>query len=58
MLPVEMVAAAPLFPMRSHPVSEEQRVLLRDVPWSTYVVLRDSIAALKAYRDELRARAG
>jgi Uma2 family endonuclease len=43
MLPVEMVAAAPLFPMHPSSVSEEQRVLLRDVPWSTYVVLRDSI---------------
>lgn len=38
-----MVAAAPLYPMRTRSADEEQRVLLFDVPWSTYVVLRDSI---------------
>lgn len=38
-----MAAAASLFPQREPSSSEEQRILLRDVPWSTYVVLRDSI---------------
>jgi Uma2 family endonuclease len=38
-----MVAAAPLFPVHAHSADEEQRVLLTGVPWSTYVVLRDSI---------------
>jgi Uma2 family endonuclease len=38
-----MVAVAPLYPVRHPSVGEEQRVLLSDVPWATYVVLRDSI---------------
>jgi Uma2 family endonuclease len=38
-----MVAATPLFPVRAPSVDEEQRVLLHDVPWAAYVVLRDAI---------------
>lgn len=38
-----MVAATPLFPTRSPSAEEEQRIVLRGVPWATYVVLRDSI---------------
>lgn len=38
-----MVAATPLFPVRVPSDDEEQRVLLHDVPWAAYVVLRDSI---------------
>jgi Uma2 family endonuclease len=40
-----MIAVAHTFPLEAEaPVpSGEHRVLLRDVPWSTYVVLRDSV---------------
>jgi len=38
-----MAAATPLFPLHVPAPAEEQRVLLTDVPWSTYVVLRDSL---------------
>lgn len=38
-----MVAAASMFPLMPPSKEEEQRILLTDVPWSTYVVLRDSI---------------
>jgi Uma2 family endonuclease len=38
-----MAAATALFPLHVPSPSEERRVLLYDVPWSTYVVLRDSI---------------
>jgi Uma2 family endonuclease len=38
-----MVAAASLFPVQEASVSEERRILLSNVPWSTYVVLRDSL---------------
>jgi Uma2 family endonuclease len=38
-----MVAAAPLYPLRSPSSSDEQRVLIGNVPWATYVMLRDSI---------------
>lgn len=38
-----MVAAAPLFPVNTRSPEEEQRVLLTDVPWSAYVVLRDAV---------------
>jgi Uma2 family endonuclease len=38
-----MAAAATLFPMHPRTPAEEQRVLLSNVPWSTYVVLRDSV---------------
>lgn len=38
-----MVAAAPLFPVHVRTPSEEQRILLSNVPWATYVVLRDSL---------------
>ncbi|MBL9025428.1 MAG: Uma2 family endonuclease [Myxococcales bacterium] len=38
-----MVAATPLFPVRAPSDDEEQRVLLHDVPWAAYVVLRDAI---------------
>jgi len=38
-----MAAATSLFPMRTPRATDEDRVLLGDVPWSTYVVLRDSI---------------
>jgi Uma2 family endonuclease len=38
-----MVAATPLFPVSLPTPDEEQRVLLRNVPWATYVVLRDSV---------------
>ena len=38
-----MVAAVTLFPLHVPSSAEEQRILLRDVPWSTYVVLRDSV---------------
>lgn len=37
------VVAAPYFPIHARSAQEEQRVLLEGVPWSTYVVLRDSI---------------
>lgn len=33
----------PLFPLHVPSLGEEQRILLNDVPWSTYVVLRDSL---------------
>jgi Uma2 family endonuclease len=38
-----MVAVAPLFPVHVLSDRDEQRLLLSNVPWSTYVVLRDSI---------------
>ncbi len=38
-----MAAATPLFPLHVPTPAEEQRILLTDVPWSTYVVLRDSV---------------
>lgn len=38
-----MVAAASLFPVQAASVTEERRILLSNVPWSTYVVLRDSL---------------
>ena len=38
-----MVAAAPLYPVDAPRADEEQRVLLHDVPWGVYVVLRDAI---------------
>src|SRR5262249_338750 len=38
-----MAAAARLFPVRVPSPSEEQRILLTNVPWSTYVVLRDGV---------------
>lgn len=38
-----MVAAAPLFPVRPPSAEDEQRILIRGVPWATYVMLRDSI---------------
>jgi Uma2 family endonuclease len=38
-----MAAAAQLFPVHVRAPSEEQRVLLLGVPWSTYVVMRDSL---------------
>ncbi len=38
-----MVAATPLFPLHVPSPVEEQRILLTNVPWSTYVVLRDSV---------------
>jgi Uma2 family endonuclease len=38
-----MAAATHLFPMRVPSPAEEPRVLLSNVPWSTYVVLRDSV---------------
>lgn len=36
-------ATAPLFPVHPRSASEEQRVLLSDVPWSVYVALRDAV---------------
>ena len=38
-----MAAATPLFPLHVPSPGEEQRILLTNVPWSTYVVLRDSL---------------
>jgi Uma2 family endonuclease len=38
-----MVAAAAMFPLEPASMEKEQRILLRNVPWSSYVVLRDSI---------------
>lgn len=38
-----MVAVAPLYPTNAPSANEERRVLLSGVPWSTYVVLRDSL---------------
>lgn len=38
-----MVAATSRFPHEVKAPSDEPRILLHDVPWSTYVVLRDSI---------------
>lgn len=37
------VVAATQFPVHARSDSEESRVLLHDVPWSTYVVLRDTV---------------
>lgn len=37
------VVAAPYFPFHTRTQRDEQRVLLEGVPWSTYVVLRDSV---------------
>jgi Uma2 family endonuclease len=38
-----MIAAAPLFPLSLPSLDEEQRILLRNVPWSAYVALRDAV---------------
>ena len=38
-----MTAAAPLFPVHVRAPSEEPRIVLTNVPWSTYVVLRDTL---------------
>lgn len=38
-----MAAAASLFPVHRPSAADEPRILLTDVPWSTYVVLRDTI---------------
>ena len=38
-----MAAVAPLYPVHVPLPGEERRVLLSMVPWSTYVVLRDSL---------------
>ncbi|MBX3262823.1 MAG: Uma2 family endonuclease [Labilithrix sp.] len=38
-----MAAAASLFPVQAPSASEEPRVLLSDVPWAAYVVLRDAV---------------
>jgi len=38
-----MEAAAALFPTRIPTAEEEQRIVLHGVPWSVYVMLRDSI---------------
>jgi Uma2 family endonuclease len=38
-----MAAAAHLFPVHPRSTSEEQRILLSNVPWSIYVVLRDAV---------------
>jgi len=38
-----MAAAAALFPIHLPSPADEQRILLTNVSWSTYVVLRDSI---------------
>jgi Uma2 family endonuclease len=38
-----MVAVPHTFPVEHAPPSSERRVLLSGVPWSTYVVMRDSI---------------
>ena len=38
-----MVAAIHTFPIHHPSPAEEQRILLHNVPWSTYVVLRDSL---------------
>src|SRR5262245_60318763 len=40
-----MAAVAPLYPVHVPSPREEQRILLSNVPWSTYVVLRDSLAS-------------
>ena len=37
------MATAVSYPMIVSPLESEQRVLLHDVPWATYVVLRDSV---------------
>jgi Uma2 family endonuclease len=38
-----MVAAQPLYPVHSPSDEEESRVLLSNVPWAAYVVLRDAV---------------
>src|SRR5260221_8484964 len=38
-----MVAAASMFPVHSPAPEEEQRILLHDISWATYVMMRDSI---------------
>jgi Uma2 family endonuclease len=38
-----MAAATTLFPVQPRASTEEQRILLNDVPWSTYVMLRDTL---------------
>lgn len=37
------MVAVSLFPIEAPVVAEERRILLSNVPWSTYVVLRDSV---------------
>jgi Uma2 family endonuclease len=37
------MVAASLFPIQEQAASDERRILLSSVPWSTYVVLRDSV---------------
>jgi Uma2 family endonuclease len=38
-----MAAATSLYPLHRPAPSEEQRILLTNVPWATYVILRDTI---------------
>ncbi|MBX3191604.1 MAG: Uma2 family endonuclease [Labilithrix sp.] len=38
-----MAAATTLFPVHAPSPADEQRILLSNVPWATYVVLRDSV---------------
>jgi len=38
-----MATAMPLFPARAPSPEEEPRIVIYDVPWATYVMLRDSI---------------
>jgi Uma2 family endonuclease len=40
---IESMVAATTFPVHKVSVSEERRILLFNVPWSTYIVLRDSV---------------
>ncbi len=39
------MVAASLFPVQAPTSTDEHRILLPNVPWSTYVVLRDSVEA-------------
>jgi len=38
-----MVSAPSLYPLQASPGLDEPRVVLRNVPWATYVVLRDTV---------------
>ena len=51
-----MVAAASLFPVHPPAPEDEQRILLHDVPWATYVMLRDSIESAAVRMTYLKGR--
>src|SRR2546428_417850 len=51
-----MAAVSNLFPWRGVASDEEQRVLLHNVPWATYVVLRDTVDSRAVHMTYLEGR--